>query len=682
MPAISLALSTSRLDLELELGAEPNLVHFGRPGAAAWSALGDAGLPFAVETAAGPVTSWRVAASEVETFDETGQRAVIRFESGDGRLVVEHHTLVFPGATVVEQWQSIRNRAEHPVRIERVDSFNLQLPAAGYELLSFTGDWGAEFEPVRERLSGDTIIESTSGRSSKGNHPWFALTRDDGEILSASVMWSGNWVCRFQHSVDGLRISGGLHDREFAKELAPGESMESPHVAIALGQGGDLDTISNEYARVGRRYWYARNELSDSLPVEWNQWWSYEDRQLDEAVMHANVAKADELGIEVCTLDAGWFGPSDKGTHWYDYRGDWDLVNTERFPNRVRPIADDVHARGLTFGIWCEIESLGVKASLAATSPGFVATRGGERLGYVCFGNPDVRAWALETLERMVLEHGADWIKLDFNLDPGAGCDRTDHGHGAGDGLYEHYRGYYQVLADFRARYPEVYLENCSSGGLRVDLGILRNTHATFLSDPEWPEHSLQLFWGATLMLAPVACLRWSYCEWLGEHRAQKFNPRDPALQPHQFDYYTRIGMMSAFGVSQRLPDLPDWVAMRLAQHIRVYQEIVRPFVRSADLYRLTAQTKRWGEGDRWASYQFALAEEDRHLLFVFRVPGAEQERTFYPRALDPAKSYTLRWVDTDRSESRSGADLMRNGLTFADLREEESALILVTAAD
>lgn len=670
-------LSNQNLDLVLDLSQQPLIATLGRPGATPWTNAAAVHPPFAIH--AGVATDdLRIIGATTETFDDTGQHTIIQLRNVSDTLAIEHHLIRYPNTSLTEQWQTIRNLSDHPIRIDRLDSFSLDIPSAGYDLLSFTGSWGLEFEPHSEPLTGEVVLETRSGRSSNGRHPWFALTRADGEILSASVMWSGNWICRFEPTPTGYRLSGGLHDWEFSKDLAPGETIETPHIALVLGGNADLNTVSNQYARVGRRYWYPHNDLSDSLPAEWNHWWSYEDRLINEDVMHANIAAAAGLGFDVCTLDAGWFGPSDTDTHWYDQRGDWDLVNTQRFPHGIRPLADDAHARGLKFGIWCEIESLGVKARLADTSPDFVARRDGERLGYVCFGNPAVQEWAFATLDRLVVEHGADWIKLDFNLDPGAGCNRTDHGHGPGDGLFAHYRGYYTVLDRFRARHPNVLLENCSSGGLRIDLGILRHLYTTFLSDPEWPEHSLQLFWGATLMLAPDACLRWSYCEWLGEHRAQHFNPRDPNLQPHQFDYYTRIAMMSGFGVSQRLPDLPAWVATRLAHHIAIYRDLIHPFVRSADFYRLTAQPKRWGEGDRWAAFQFTLPAGDRHLLFVFRLPGAEPERTIFPRDLAADRRYPIRWLDPDRTEQRSGHDLMHNGITFTGFREEESAILLI----
>ena len=147
---------------------------------------------------------------------------------------------------------------------------------------------------------------------------------------------------------------------------------------------------------------------------------------------------------------------------------------------------------------------------------------------------PTAQEWAYATLDRLITEYDVDWIKLDFNLDPGAGCDRTDHGHGAGDGLYEHYLGYYRTLERIRQHHPHVVLEACASGGLRIDLGLLRQTHMTFLSDPDWPEHDLQLFWGASTMLAPEVCLHWGWCEWAeNKNPHQTFDPCDPNLTPN-----------------------------------------------------------------------------------------------------------------------------------------------------
>jgi alpha-galactosidase len=678
-------LSSATVSFVAALGeAGLSVEQLGRPGDPPWLTPGSGTRLFEVHAGGRTITGeggLELRSVEVTRIDEGAARHDLRLDDRAGGLAVGWHVVTYHDASVVEQWVSLENQGRERISVDRVDSLSLDLPPGEYELRSFTSAWGAEFEEVRERLDGERRLETLKGRSSNDRHPWFALTGADGRVLSASVMWSGNWVFRFEPQPSGgPRLSGGLHDQGFQKWLEVGEGMESPHIAMALGNGGDLNTVSVDLARVGRRYWYPRNPLSDRLPVEWNHWWSYIDRHVDETIFDANAEVAADLGVEVCTLDAGWFGPSEAGTHWYDYRGDWDLVNTARFPGGIRAVSDRVHDRGMRFGLWCEIEALGERARLGEERPSFAALREGVRLGYVCFGNPVVQEWALETLGRLIEGYRCDWIKLDFNVDPGLGCDRTDHGHGPGDGLFEHYRGYYRTLERVRERYPDVLLESCSSGGLRIDLALLSQTHTTFLSDPDWPEHDLQLFWGATTMLAPDRCLHWGWGEWVETtHPYQTFDPRDPNLTPEKIDYYTRISMLGGFGFSQKLPDLPPWVAERYRHHVRTYRELVRRFVHDADLYRLTEQPKRDGRGDRWAGFQYRMPDGAEHLVFAFRLDGGEPERALRLRRLEPDRVYTVRWLTADRQEHCTGEELMEGGLEVAGLREEQSEIFLVS---
>jgi alpha-galactosidase len=592
-----------------------------------------------------------------------------------GAIAVEQHLKVYADTALIESWQVIKNIGQNELNITRVDSFAFTIAQDSYELFYYTGNWGSEFEGVRMPLA-TTRIESKTGRSSKGCHPWFALTRRNSAVLSAAIAWSGNWVCRFEEEPSGYAISGGLNDWEFCKILAPGAAMETPIAVMVLGH--DLNEVSQDYARVGRRYWYPRTPLSALPPTEWNHWWSYEDDHVNQKVFQENVAVAAEMGMDVCVLDAGWFGPSDPDSFWVDYRGDWNLINIARFPHGLRPIADDVHARGMKFGLWCEIEAVGGKAQISTTRPELIARRDGEHLGYVCLGNPDARQWAYQTLKRLITENQLDWIKLDFNLDPGAGCNRTDHGHGAGDGLYEHYLGYYELLKHIRRDFPEVTLESCSSGGLRIDLGLLRHTDMTFLSDPDYPVHDLQLFWGASTMLAPDSILHWSFGDWINKDPPpqQNFNPRDPRLEPHQLDYYTRISMLNVFGISQKLPELPAWVRARLTYHTRIYKDVVRPFVRDADLYRLTDQPRRDGSGPRWTAFQYSLPDHSEHLIFVFRLPDSQAEQDIILENLKPERVYHIVGLEGERFPPQTGAELMTRGLHFSGMPPESSWLL------
>ncbi|MFN8375588.1 MAG: alpha-galactosidase [Anaerolineae bacterium] len=674
-----LTLSTTALDFVLHQQDAGLAVERYAAAGQSWQQAQAEGALFAATLNGERYSSRTLTLNGVEMdYATAGVQHLIAHFAGSG-FTVDHHLKVYQDTALTESWQVIRCTGNESVRVTQVDSVTLDLPAEKYQLLYYTSDWGSEFEPVEAALEGEKILETRLGRSSKGMHPWFALTHASGAVLSGSVAWSGNWTFRFTPLPNGgWRLSGGLHEWEFAKELTPGSSMETPPVVLAAGL--DLNAVSQQYARVGRKHWYPRNALSALAPVEWNHWWAYEDDHINESVFMENTNVALERGVEICMLDAGWFGPSDPGSFWYDYRGDWDVVNTARFPNGVRPLSDNAHAKGMKFGMWCEIEALGEKAQLAQDHPELVALRDGTRLGYVCFGNPQTQEWAYQTLARLIRENDLDWIKLDFNLDPGAGCNRSDHGHGTGDGLYEHYMGYYRMLERIRADFPHVVLENCSSGGLRIDLGIMRRLDMTFLSDPDWAPHNLQLFWGVSTMLAPDSALHWSFSDWVGKNPPpyQNFNPRDPKLKPHQFDYYTRTSMLNVYGFSQKLIELPAWVEARLDHHTSVYKSHVRRFVKHADVYRLTEQPRRNGSGDGWAAFQYRLPDATEHLLFVFRLPGAIAARTITLCDLQPERFYKVVGFEGEDMGVIRGDVLMQIGLHFDNLPEEGSALLRV----
>lgn len=676
----NLNLSNDKLDYQMVGGDGLKTIQYGRQKGRSWANIQNPGFEFAItvddDVINGTSQGMTFEAINSKEIEGGARHFTVQLIYPKKGLNIQCHTITYPESTLIEKWVDVSNVGSQPVRIQRLDSFSMHIPDDQYELMYYTSSWGKEFEGITEPLLGARILETRKGRSSNEQHPWMTLTGDNGELLTASVMWSGNWIFRFEPLNDGgYAFSGGLNDWEFYKDLNPYEKIEGLHVAFALGSHRDLNETSIQFTRIGREYWYPHNSFSRSLPTEWNHWWSYEDKDINETTFKKNVDEAAKLGIDVCTLDAGWFGPTDSSTHWYNYRGDWNLVNTVRFPNGIREISDYVHKKGMKFGLWCEIEAIGKDAQLANLHPEFVALRDDEHLGYVCFGSPKVQEWAFDTLDQLIRGYRCDWIKLDFNLDPGAGCNRTDHGHGGGDGLYEHYCGYYRVLSRIREKHPEVILENCSSGGLRTDLGMMRQTHTTFLSDPDWPEHDLQLFWGASTMLAPNVCLHWGFGEWMADHPYQTFNPRDPDLKQHQLDYYVRISMLNGFGFSQKLPELPGWVTKRFCEHIRMYREEVRHFVNSGDLYRLTNQPRRGGKGDRWAGLQYRL-ENDEHLCFVFRLHGGEGERIFYFKNLLTEKMYTITWMMENQMVRKTGQELMEIGLAFSELKEEDSAIM------
>jgi len=550
-------------------------------------------------------------------------------EDATTQRLTDQHELVSLAPSVVESTLTVRNDSDRPVTVLRMDAFAADLVGTGWTAHWFTSAWGQEFTPHSADLSDEFELETRSGRSSNGAHPWLGLERDGAAIVIAPA-WSGNWHMSHRSG----RVAAGISPWSFATTLQPGEETIAPSVVVAAASTLTEATVALTGA-IGRS-WIPRTTASDSMRVEWNHWWPYEDAEINAEIIDRNAEIAARLGIRQITVDAGWFGPSGD-TFWEDVRGDWDEVNTDRFPDGLAPVGQRVRDHGAVPGIWLEAEAVGPKSTLRRQHPQLLATSQTAEhdahdtwsfpprdpaepgfLGYVCLGSPAGREFVLNALDAAVDSIDARWLKLDFNLDPGTGCTRTDHGHGARDGLYRHYLGLYEVLDTFRDRHPDVILESCSSGGLRIDLGMARHVHCSFLSDPDYTEHHLQVFWGAAHLLPPAAMLHWSWSQWRGDYAPAKLDFATITIE--DFDTTLRAAMLQRFGVSLRLTELRPQLLAHLGDHVRLYLEHIAPILRSGVIIPLTGQPLRDGGGERTPA--FRATDGDRHIVAVTVLSG------------------------------------------------------------
>ncbi len=549
------------------------------------------------------------------------------------------------GQNVWEFGLELRNEGDAAVTVTRMDPLAAHLEGPTWSTLAFHSAWGDEWRPETGTTDYHQYFDSRSGRSSHGMSPWLGLEHEGSGIV-VSPAWSGNWHISLD---EGARVSAGISTWQFFVELQPGESVTAPSVVVAIG--GSRDEAATALTTAIGADWIPRSEASERLDVEWNHWWPYEDVEITEQLIWQNARLAADLGIGYATVDAGWFGPADPTTYWGDYRGDWDLVNTARFPSGLAALGDGIRAEGVRPGIWVEAEAVGYAAQARVDHPEIMAlavdgrphdpsyTVGSQGLdphdptflGYVCMGSPAGREFVLERMSSAVTEMGAEWIKLDFNVDPDAGCTRTDHGHGAGDGLLRHYEGLYAVLDEFRERHPEVVFEDCSSGGLRIDLGIARHVHAFFLSDPDYTEHALQVLWGTSMLLPPVSILHWSWSQWRGDYPKSQLD--FSALTDEEFATTLRAAMLHRFGVSLRLPELRPSHYEVLREHVAVYTGTIADLVREGQLTRLTDAPQRNGLGERAPALQ--LSSGDRHVVAQYVLPGGTTPTHVQPALAD-----------------------------------------------
>lgn len=664
--------------------------------ALAGSILSDA-APILVEIDRRPIERWREPRIAVD-----GPRISIDGTLANSSLHAVWGARRIGGGPVWELTLALRNDGDRSVRVTRMDPLALHAGSA-WRTSAYASAWGDEFRPMHGHAGHHLVLESRSGRSSHGMIPWLGLERGgagrgpgDGRppaALTIAPAHSGNWHI---HAMAGGLITAGISPWQFWVDLVPGESVAAPSVVLTVAP--TLDAASVALQRAVAADWLPRTPFTDSLPVEWNHWWPYEDQEVDETVIVANARIAHDIGIEIATVDAGWFGAADATSDWQEQRGDWASVNTARFPSGLAALGQSIRDAGVLPGMWIEAEAVGANSLLRAANPHAMArSLEGRRpdpsyraqtesldpddptfLGYVCMGSPAGRAHALESMSTLITTTGARWIKLDFNIDPDAGCTRIDHGHGDGDGLLRHYEGLYAVLDEVRSRHPDILLESCSSGGLRIDLGLARHVHGFFLSDPDYTEHHLQVLWGVRHLLPPIGILHWSWSQWRGDHPPSRLDWT--TLSADDFDTTLRAAMLHRFGVSLRLPELRPELLERLREHVDLFQRVLAPFVRDGVLRPLSESPQRGGFGERAPSIQLDHPD-GRFIVGAFVLPNGERPDAVHPLGVAGGARYRVTDLASGAESLISGVSLREDGIALTGAESVTSWLLLVVPA-
>lgn len=479
----------------------------------------------------------------------------------------------------------------------------------------FHSDWGDEFSPREHKLTNSFLLDAKHGRSAKHANPNFYL-KYDNKIALFHIAWSGNYRAQFT-SGEKLNVKVSL-EPGFVTHLNIGEEFSGFDVIYTVDQPS-LNIASQQL------HTYVRNELYKTEnykpPVVWNHWWSYEDIEITEDIFKANVDVAATLGFEYAMLDAGWFGQTSQ--FWELIRGDWSLHNKERFPSGIKNLANYVKSKGLKFGIWIELEGLGINSAIYQNNPQLVARRNGNSLEYVCLGSRDNQNWAFAQFKMLIEQFGAEYIKLDFNLDPGRGCNCLDHNHGADDGLYHHYKGLYDVVRRVKQKYPNVILENCSSGGLRADLALLVNMDVCFMSDPDYTEHSHQCYQGFRLFLPPerIFHFSWSHAIDKGRYAIPQCDFNNLNLSDAFKRYTLRSVAQHGFGISHPLIEYKDEDHQLIKAEIELHNSLI-DIINNSKLYTNEVQTIKNFQGERNPYYVYETREQI--LVYTYGLEMAE----------------------------------------------------------
>jgi alpha-galactosidase len=387
-------------------------------------------------------------------------------EGGQTPLVTPEYELT--GSGVLRLRHVLRNDGDEPYVLTALGCV-LPVPAVAAEVLDLTGRWCRERIPQRRPFDQGTWLRQTRHGRTGHDTPLLLVAGTagfgfrTGEVWGVHLGWSGNaswWAERMPDGSSTLGAAELLEPGEVV--LEPGEEYATPWLYAAWSDRG-LDGLSAALHRFIRS---RPSHPTRRRPVVLNTWEAvYFDHRLDRLTALADTAA--ELGVERFVLDDGWFRHRRDDTAGL---GDW-YVDEDVWPQGLHPLVDHVRGLGMEFGLWVEPEMVNPDSDLARAHPEWVLPgppwRNQQGLNITI---PEAYAYILERLDALLSEYDIAFLKWDHNRD-------------LVGPVHAQTLATYRLIDELRARHPDVEIESCSSGGARVDLGILARTDRVWASD-------------------------------------------------------------------------------------------------------------------------------------------------------------------------------------------------------
>lgn len=337
---------------------------------------------------------------------------------------------------------------------------------------------------LEKELDGEKLQDSTKVISVTNNSTWscsqyspFAILENKSANISTfwQIETNGEWHweisdCGFgKYSV--LRACGPtlLHNHWW-KELGINEEFITVPVShgVISGDVQDVYKLLNKYRRKIRR----DNIDNKECPIIFNDYMNclMGDPTTEKEV--PMIDKAAEIGCEYYVIDCGWYSDG----YWWDNVGEWK-ESRERFPEGIKYLTEYIQAKGMTAGLWLEIEAMGINSDFANSLPDtWFICRHGKRIKdhsryHLDFRNDEVRKYASSVIDRLIKEYKIGYIKMDYNTPTSFGSDLNADSFS--DSLLDHNRSYLKWIDTLFKKYPGLVIENCGSGGMRHDYAML-----------------------------------------------------------------------------------------------------------------------------------------------------------------------------------------------------------------
>jgi alpha-galactosidase len=577
--------------------------------------------------------------------------------------------LTYNDADVIETWVEAKNNEKKNITLTSFDSAYMPLRYGNVYMSSLYGSWANEGRLEEIPLThGMKVIKNKDGvRNSHTAHAEVMFSLDGvpnertGRVIGAALCYSGNYRLRVDTDDSNTHhFFAGINPNNSAYTLQRGETFVTPAVAFTYsdeGKGG----VSRNFHRWGRNHRLAHGNVPRKILL--NSWEGvYFD--INEDGMAQMMSDISSMGGELFVMDDGWFGTKYPRNNDSSSLGDW-TVDTRKLPSGIQGLIDNANKNNIKFGIWIEPEMTNSVSELYEKHPEYIIKptnrepvegRGGTQL-VLDLGNPKVQDVVFNIVDTLMTKYPQiDYIKWDANapiMNHGSQYLTADNQSHL---MINYHKGLAAVCDRIRAKYPDLTIQACASGGGRANWGVLPWFDEFWVSDNTDALQRVYMQWGTSHFFPAIA---------MASHISAA--PNHQTFRTIPLKYRIDVAMSGRLGMEIQPKNMTDDEKDLCRRAIAQYKQ-VRNTVQMGDLYRLLSPYDKQGA----ASLMYVEPDKSQAVFYWWKTETFCNQQL--PRVtmdgLDPDKTYRveeLNRIDNNplpyEGKTFTGKFLMTTGL-------------------
>jgi len=570
---------------------------------------------------------------------------------------------------IIETWTEIMHREKKTVVLNQFASAYLPIRRGNVWLSSLYGSWANEGQLLQEPLEpGMKVIKNKDGvRNSHTAHAEVMFSLDgkpqenSGSVIGAALCYTGNYKLRIDtDNGEYHHFFAGINEENSAYNLSKDSVFRTPVLALTYSQEG-LSGVSRNFHSWGRKYKLANGNVQRKILL--NSWEGvYFD--INQQGMDQMMADIASMGGELFVMDDGWFGDKYPRKNDSSSLGDW-VVDKNKLPNGIEGLLSDAKKHGVKFGIWIEPEMANTTSELYEKHPDWVLKaserdvvlgRGGTQV-VLDLANPAVQDFVFGVVDNLMTSYPEiDYIKWDANM--------SVQNHGSQyltkdnqSHMYiEFHRGFEKICQRIRAKYPDLTIQACASGGGRANYGVLPYFDEFWVSDNTDALQRVYMQWGTSYFFPAIA---------MASHISAA--PNHQTFRTIPLKYRIDVAMSGRLGMEIQPKNMTEEEKALCKNAIAEYKTI-RPVVQLGDIYRLLSPYDKQGV----ASLMYVAPEKDKAVFYWWKtehfcnqhlprvkMAGLCADKQYRVHELNRIDNVPLNY----EGKSFSGAYLMANGL-------------------